>query len=112
MPKGYIVARITVTDPEAYAAYMPLATEALSRHGGRVLARGGTHVALEGEARARNVVLEFESLDQARRFYHSPEYQAARAAREAAGIADIVAVEGVDDGREQCPKDTGSRTST
>jgi uncharacterized protein (DUF1330 family) len=96
MPKAYVIARITVTDPDSYAEYVNGATEAIRKFGGRPLARGGTYEALEGEARARNVVLEFESLEQAKRYYHSAEYQAAKAKREGAAVADIVAVEGVD----------------
>ena len=44
--------------------------------------RGGAHEALEGEARPRNVVIEFESVEQAKRYFNSPEYQAAKAKRE------------------------------
>lgn len=96
MPKAYVVARITVTNPEAYAEYVKGATEAIRKYGGRPLARGGAIVELEGGARPRNVILEFESLEQAKRYYHSPEYQAAKALREGAGVAEIVAVEGVE----------------
>lgn len=94
MPKGYIVARIVVTDPERYAEYVKDASEAIRKYGGTPLARGGAHEELEGEARPRNVVIEFESLEQAKRYYHSPEYQAAKKKRDGAGQADIVAVEG------------------
>lgn len=96
MPKAYVIARVTVTDPKAYAEYVKAASEAIRQYGGRPLARGGAYEALEGEARARNVILEFESLEQAKRYYHSPEYQAAKATREGAGFAEIVAVEGVE----------------
>lgn len=96
MPKAYVVARITVTNPDAYAEYVKGATEAIRQYGGRPLARGGAYEALEGEARGRNVILEFESLDQAKRYFHSPEYQAAKAKREGAAVAEIVAVEGVE----------------
>lgn len=96
MPKAYVVARVTVTDPDAYAEYVKDATAAIRQYGGRPLARGGAYEALEGEARPRNVIIEFESLEQARRYYHSPEYQAAKAKREGAGISEMVAVEGVE----------------
>jgi uncharacterized protein (DUF1330 family) len=96
MPKAYVVARITVTDPNAYAQYVKDATEAIRKYGGRPLARGGAHEALEGEARPRNVILEFESLEQAKRYHDSPEYQAAKAKRAGAATAEIVAVEGVE----------------
>ncbi|TMG85916.1 MAG: DUF1330 domain-containing protein [Betaproteobacteria bacterium] len=44
---------------------------------------------------SRVVVLEFPSLEQARAFYDSPEYVAARAVREGAAQMNLVAVEGV-----------------
>jgi uncharacterized protein (DUF1330 family) len=96
MPKGYVIARLTVTDPDAFAEYVKDATAAIRRHGGRPLARGGAYEALEGDARARNVILEFESFEQARRYYHSAEYQAAKAKRDGVAVAEIVAVEGVE----------------
>ncbi|GGK18508.1 DUF1330 domain-containing protein [Salinarimonas ramus] len=96
MPKAYIIARVTVTDPERYANYVKGATEAIRKYGGRALARGGRMTSLEGEARPRNVVLEFDSLEQAERYYNSPEYQAAKSEREGAAIAEIVAVEGAE----------------
>jgi uncharacterized protein (DUF1330 family) len=96
MPKGYVIARVTVTDPEAYAEYARGATEAIRRYNGRPLVRGGAHEALEGEARPRNVVIEFDSVEQARRYYNSPEYQAAKARREGACIGEFVLVEGAE----------------
>ena len=95
MPKAYWIAHVTVTDPDPYALYAKGATEAFAKHGARVLARGGEVVALEGGARARNVVIEFDSLDAARACYASPEYQAARAHRVGAGEAQIMLIEGV-----------------
>ncbi len=94
MPKGYIIARVTVTDPDKYAVYAKGATEAIRQYGGRPLARGGKYEALEGEARGRNVVIEFDSYEQARTYYFSPEYQAAKAEREGAAIGEFVLVEG------------------
>ena len=94
MPKGYIIARIDTLDPEAYARYAAAAIKVATAHGGKALARGGRYEALEGKARARNVVLEFDSYDAARAEYHSAEYQEARALREGAAEVEIVLVEG------------------
>jgi uncharacterized protein (DUF1330 family) len=94
MPKGYVIARVDIKDPEAYAKYATAATEAIRAHGGKPLARGGRFEALEGPARQRNVVLEFESFDKAREYYHSAQYQAAKALREGAAEAELVVVEG------------------
>jgi uncharacterized protein (DUF1330 family) len=95
MPRGYVISRVDVTDPGAYARYAAAATKAIADHGGKLLARGGRSEALEGAARARNVVLEFESYDAARNYFHSEQYQAARALRAGAAEIEMVLVEGV-----------------
>ena len=94
MPKGYVITRVDIKDPEAYARYAAEATKAIAALGGRPLVRGGRYEALEGKARARNVVLEFDSYDAARAWYHSAEYQAAKALREGAAEMEMVLVEG------------------
>ncbi len=95
MPKGYMIVRMTVTDPETYKRYAEMASEAMRLHGAKPLVRGGQQQAVEGEARPRNVVLEFPSYEAARAYYFSPEYQAAVAVRAPAGIGEVVLVEGV-----------------
>ena len=94
MPKGYVITRVDILDPETYAVYADLATQAIADHGGKALARGGRYEALEGKARARNVVLEFDSYDAARRYYVSEQYQAARLVRQGAAEMEMVLVEG------------------
>ena len=94
MPKAYVITRADILNAEAYARYAAAATKAIADHGGKPLARGGRHEALEGAARARNVVLEFESYDAARAYYYSSQYQAAKALREGAAVIEMVLVEG------------------
>lgn len=96
MPKAYWIARVTVTDPDRYKGYAELAPLAFKKYGARILARGGRHEQLEGEGRPRNVVIEFPSLEEAVACYRSPEYQAAKAKRKDAGIAELVVVEGLE----------------
>lgn len=96
MPKAYWIARVSVTNPEQYKGYADLAPAAIKAHGGRILARGGRTEQMEGEGRPRNVVIEFPSLDDAVACYRSADYQAARAKRLGAGVAEIVIVEGVE----------------
>ena len=95
MPKGYVISRVDVKDPAAYALYAESATAAIEAHHGKPLARGGRFEALEGPARARNVVLEFVSYEAARAYYHSAHYQAAKAHRDGAAEMEMVLVEGV-----------------
>ena len=51
---------------------------------------------LEGDWRPKRiVVLEFEDLEAAKRWYHSPEYREAKRLREGAATLRAVAVEGL-----------------
>ena len=95
MPKGYVISRVDITNPDAYARYAAAAAKAIAEHGCKPLARGGRSEALKGNVRARNVVLEFESYDAARRYFHSEQYQAARALHEGAAEIEMAPVEGV-----------------
>jgi uncharacterized protein (DUF1330 family) len=92
---AYWIAHVIVTDEEAYGRYARLATEAIARHGGRFLARGGAHVQLEGRDRPRNVLAEFPTLAAAEACYRSVEYQAALDLARGAAERDLVIVEGV-----------------
>ncbi|MDB5571877.1 MAG: hypothetical protein JWN93_3060 [Hyphomicrobiales bacterium] len=96
MPKGYIIARVTVDDNDAYMRYAQAASVAMKKYGCRILARGGKFEPLDGEARPRNVILEFESYEQAKAYFDSPEYQAARAHRVGKSVGEFVLVEGFD----------------
>jgi len=95
MPKAYWIARVTVTDAEQYKHYVEATPAAFKKYGAVILARAGRTEQAEGEGRPRNVVIEFPSFEAAVNCYNSPEYQAAKAKRKGAGIAEIVLVEGV-----------------
>jgi len=95
MPKGYWIARIDVRDPEGYKPYIAGAAAAFKKYNARFLARGGELHDLEGSNRARNVVIEFDSVAQAQACYDSPEYQAALKYRQAASEGELIIVEGV-----------------
>ena len=45
---AYVIADVTVTNPEAYAAYRPLAAASIAQYGGKFIARGGAVEPLEG----------------------------------------------------------------
>jgi uncharacterized protein (DUF1330 family) len=94
MAKGYWIARVDVRDPERYKDYVATAKPAFEKYGAKFLARGGAYEGMEGKARARNVVIEFPSLQAAKDCYNSPEYQAAKAIRVTVADAEMVLVEG------------------
>ena len=91
---AYWIARVTVTDPDAYAEYAKRATGAIEAHGGEFLARATRTVCLEGEMRERNVVVRFPSVEDAERCYDSAQYREALAFARDASVRDIVVVEG------------------
>lgn len=94
MAKAYWIAHVTVTDSVAYAGYQAVAPAAFEHYGARFLARGGQAETCEGRQWQRHVVIEFDSLQQARDCYNSAEYKEARARRAGACEASITIVEG------------------
>ena len=94
---AYVIVETDVTDPEQYEKYKAAASAAVTAAGGRYLVRGGELAVLEGDWRPpRLVVLEFEDLAAAKRWYESEAYQQARTLREGAAHLRMVAVQGVD----------------
>lgn len=93
---GYWIARVDVHDAEAYKDYYAAAAPVFAEHGARFLVRGGAFEPVEGTARARNVVIEFDSFETALACYRSEGYQRARALRAPVSDADIIVVEGYD----------------
>ena len=92
---AYVIARIEVTDPEQYEEYKKLSPGAVAAFGGEFIARGGRVETLEGpEETCRMVVVRFDSVEKARAFYHSEQYQHAKSRREGAARAQFVLVEG------------------
>ena len=96
MTSAYIIANVTVTNPDQYAEYRKLSTLAVQAYGAEFCVRGGAVEVLEGDWMPdRVVVLKFPSVAQAKAYYHSVEYTAAIAARQGASVMRMVVVEGV-----------------
>ncbi|SCY35997.1 DUF1330 domain-containing protein [Microvirga guangxiensis] len=94
MAKAYWIGRVDVSNPDAYQNYVKANAAAFSKFGAKFLVRGGQYRVAEGEARARNVVIEFPSYEAATACWDSPEYQAAKAERDGHALADIIIIEG------------------
>jgi uncharacterized protein (DUF1330 family) len=103
MPKGYWIARVDVSDPEAYKNYVAANGAAFAKFGGHFLVRGGKFEAVDGTSRERNVIIEFPTYEAALACWRSPEYRAAYAFRANASTGDMVIVEGYEG-----PQPTGS----
>lgn len=93
---AYVIADVNVTNPERYADYSAQVASTLEPYRGRFLVRGGSTERIEGEWLPRRlVIIEFPSMDAARRWYGSPEYQAILGIRHEAASARLIVTEGV-----------------
>jgi uncharacterized protein (DUF1330 family) len=93
---AYLIVETDITDPEQYEQYKAASPAAVAAAGGRFVVRGGETAVLEGDwAPKRLVVVEFDDLEAAKRFYESEQYQAAKQLREGAASLNMVAVEGI-----------------
>ena len=93
MPKGYLVANIRVQDKEKFASFSGMAGPVIKAHRGKVLAKGPND---EGELTGNVMMIEFENIETARKFYFSEEYQAAKAIRDECSETDLMLIEGID----------------
>ena len=97
MPKAYWVSAYrTISDPDALAAYAKLAGPALTAAGGKFLARGTPAQTYEAGLKERIVVIEFDSVDAARKAHDSEGYQAALKVFNNAAERDFRIVEGLE----------------
>jgi len=92
---AYVIVDIEVIDPATYDEYKRLAPPTVAQYGGRYLARGGAKEVLEGSwTPHRLVILEFESLAQAKAWVNSEEYRPARILRQRSARSQMVVIEG------------------
>ncbi len=92
---AYFIVNLDVKDPAKFERYRAEVPAVIAKHGGRYLVRGGEVHPVEGDlGLKRLVVLEFPSLEAARRFYGSPEYAPLLRLRQESAASDIVLVEG------------------
>jgi uncharacterized protein (DUF1330 family) len=93
---AYLFAQITVTDPEQYERYKAAVPAVIKQYGGKYLIRGGQVEVLEGVYDGKRlVVLEFPTVEQARAFWHSPEYAKVKELRLPAATMNAWVVEGM-----------------
>lgn len=93
---AYVIVNVDVQDPARYPDYVKAVPATLAPFGGRFLVRGGRAERIEGEIEPRRVVvIEFDSAERARAWWHSAEYAGPKALRQATARTDMILVEGV-----------------
>jgi len=85
-----------ISNPDALAAYAALAAPALTAAGARFLARGMPAQTFERGLKERTVLIQFDSVEQARAAYDSPAYKKALAALGNGAERDIRIVEALE----------------
>ena len=93
---AYVISEVETRDPEAMARYRLMAADSIALYGGRYVVRGGPIETLEGGwTPEAMVIVAFDTTDQARAWYASPEYAEALTVRQTALARRLILVEGV-----------------
>ena len=93
---AYVIFEIVVNNPKGYEEYKRLAPPTVAAYGGKYIARGGRAENLEGDWQPnRIVILEFESVEKAKQWLDSEEYQEAKILRHKYATSNTIVVEGV-----------------
>ena len=71
---AYFIAEFEVSDPEGFKAYASQVAATAEKYGGRYIVRGGNTHPMEGEAPKRFVISVWDTADDAKRWYISPEF--------------------------------------
>ena len=92
---AYVIAEIEVTNTDGYKEYATLVGPTIAKYGGRFLVRGGPAHTLEGDwPQRRRVIIEFASVEAARKWWDSPEYEKPKALRRANSNGRLLLLEG------------------
>ena len=93
---AYFIVEVEVTDPATFEEYRKQVSGTIEKYGGRYIVRGGKSETLEGDWNPKRVIVtEFPSVEQAKRWYDSPEYKPLLAMRLRSAKSKVLFVEGV-----------------
>jgi uncharacterized protein (DUF1330 family) len=93
---AYIIVDVEITERVGYEDYKRQTPISVAQYGGRFIVRGGHAENLEGDwIPNRIVVVEFPTLEQAKKWWSSPEYAPVKALRQRFGRTRMIVVEGV-----------------
>jgi uncharacterized protein (DUF1330 family) len=93
---AYIVVQISVNDQTEFEKYKQMSAPAIAAYGGKYLVRGGALTVMEGDWRPeRFVIVEFESVERAKQWWNSKEYEEAKRLRQQIATTRMILVEGV-----------------
>lgn len=92
---AYIIVSIDVKDRETYARYIEMAPSSLKAYGGKYIVRAGATEVLEGDWQPKRlVVLQFDTMEQAKAWWSSDEYHDAKLLRQSAAHTQMLLADG------------------
>jgi uncharacterized protein (DUF1330 family) len=94
-PHAFYIAEFVVHDREGLKPYSANVESTFLPFGGRYVVRGGKIATLEGEGpKGGMVMIEFDSVEKAQAWYHSPAYQKLMPIRHKSATSRVYIVEG------------------
>jgi uncharacterized protein (DUF1330 family) len=92
---AFVVVQIDVHDTERYEDYKKMSPTSIQSFGGRFIVRGGRTETLEGTwSPKRFVIIEFPSVEIAKKWWGSDEYAGAKKLRQETSHTEMIVVEG------------------
>jgi uncharacterized protein (DUF1330 family) len=93
---AYIIAQVTITDPQGFEEYRNMVPPTIAKYGGKFVVRGGKVDTLEGKwDNRRLVIIEFDNAERAKQWWASEDYREAKQLRQRTAETDLIVVEGV-----------------
>ena len=93
---AYVIAEIDIFDPVMFEQYRAQDGPSIDRYGGKFIVRGGARDRVEGNWEPKRlVIIEFDSMERARQWYHSPEYRDVVGLRHRSANTNLIFVEGL-----------------
>lgn len=93
---AYVIADVEVTNEELFEEYRKLVPATIEAYGGKYIVRGGASEVVEGEwTPHRTVIIEFDSLEQAKAWHASGEYAGPKQMRIDSTNSSVIIVEGL-----------------
>jgi len=93
---AYVIARVDIKDRDKYQKYLDVTPSIIKKFDGIVIARSEEPLTFEGSDENRRIILiQFSSIEKAKEFYYSPEYQNARKLRKEAATGEMIVVDGL-----------------
>lgn len=93
---GYVIGQLKdIKDADAFAAYQRAAGPTVVQYGGKLVINSTKIQVGDGDwSPVAMVMLEFESVDQAQKWYDSPEYQAVIEQRLSSADSALIIIDG------------------